>query len=67
MSGGRAKRISVQLTAQEVGSLEELAKASDRSVSWMAARAIRLYLVDAAEKRLLKQNVGDSSAENPRT
>lgn len=40
----KPKRISVALTVEEVLALREVAAASDRSLSWVAAYAIRLYL-----------------------
>lgn len=43
-SKGKSPRISVTLPTDELVELEGLAKARDRSISWLAHRAIRFYL-----------------------
>jgi predicted transcriptional regulator len=40
-------RISVSLTPEEIRALQEIANTWERSLSWVAARAIRLYLAES--------------------
>jgi predicted transcriptional regulator len=41
-----SKRISVPLTLREIAVLQEVADKRDRSLSWVAAHAIRFYLAE---------------------
>jgi len=60
----KPKRISVQLTSEEVGTLQEIASIHERSLSWVAARAIRHYLADNP-KGSQAVGVGTPGAEAP--
>lgn len=46
----KTKRISVPLTLDEVEILERIATERERSVSWVAANAIRFFLAERAKK-----------------
>jgi predicted transcriptional regulator len=57
---GKPQRISVPVSTAELDILREIANESDRSVSWVAAQAIRFYL-DETKKRSAsasEQNAG---------
>ena len=63
---GKPKRISVPLTPEEVEALQEIASTCERSLSWVAARAIRLYLADCQKGSRAVAASGTPGAENPR-
>jgi predicted transcriptional regulator len=47
---GKTRRISVPLAPEEIGALQEIADSHERSLSWVAARAIRHYLADSQKE-----------------
>lgn len=58
-SKGKSPRISVTLAEDERADLERMAKARDRSISWLAHRAIRFYLSEhRKDSRILKDFEG---------
>lgn len=65
MKGSKPKRISVSLTPEEAGALQEIARTSERSLSWVAARAIRLYLADSQKGSRAVAASGTPGAEGP--
>jgi predicted transcriptional regulator len=58
-------RISVPLTPEEMAALHEIASTSDRSLSWVAARAIRLYIADSQEGSRSIAGSGTADAATP--
>jgi predicted transcriptional regulator len=61
-----SRRISVSLTLEEILSLKEIAVTQDRSVSWVAARAIRLYLSERRKDSDAFETSGTSGTEDER-
>lgn len=43
---GNSTRVSVTIDAEDLALLQQMAEERDRSVSWMAGRAIRFYLTE---------------------
>ena len=56
-------RISVSLTPEEIGALQEIASTCERSLSWVAARAIRIYLTGSQKGS--RATAGTAGAEDP--
>ena len=46
----KPKRISVTLSIEDRGLLQEIAASKERSISWMAAHAIGLFLSEARKE-----------------
>jgi predicted transcriptional regulator len=65
MKGSKTRRISVQLSIEEIEALQKVASASERSVSWVAARAIRIYLADSQKDSQIAAVSGSPRVENP--
>jgi len=59
----KPKRISVSLTAEELATLQEIASTWERSLSWVAARAIRDFLAASRTDQQATPSPGTPDAE----